>query len=103
MMCVINLDIDSSIASVLRKKKKAGEHSLTSVEQAFAELDRGVPTDIRRTWIEQEELALAQRMENPKAMDIYDVQLTKGVFRHGHKAVLTIIIQHLQSSLLKWK
>ena len=82
-MCDQLLGIDSFIASVLRKKKKAGEQSLTSVEQAFAELDRGVPTDIRRTWIEQEELALEQRMENPKAMDIYDVQLTKRAFRQG--------------------
>ena len=66
-------------------------------------LDQGVPTNIQHTWIEQEELALEQQMENPKAMDIYDAQLTKGVFWHGHKAILTIIIQHLQSSLLKWE
>ena len=102
-MCDQLLSIHSFIASVLRKKKKAGEQSLTSVEQAFAELDRGVPTDIRRTWIEQEELALEQRMENPKAMDIYDVQLTKRAFPCGDKAVLTIIIQHPQSSPSKWK
>ena len=102
-MCDQLLGIDSFIASVLQKKKKAGEQSLTSVEQAFAELDRGVPIDIQCTWIEQEELALEQRMENPKAMDIYDVQLTKCAFWHGHKAVLTSIIQHPQSSLSNWK
>ena len=102
-MCDKLLSIDSFIASVQWKKKKAGEHSLTSVKQAFAKLDQGVPTNIQCTWIEQEELALEQRMENPKAMDIYDLQLTKGVFWHEHKAVLTIIIQHLQSSLSKWE
>ena len=102
-MCDQLLGIDSFIASVLRKKKKAGKQSLTLVKQAFAELDRGVPTDIQCTWIEQEELALEERMENLKAMDIYDVQLTKCAFQQGHKAVLTIIIQHPQSSVSKWK
>ena len=42
------------------------------------ELDNGVPSELRQKWVEEEIMALANRILDPKAMDIFEVQLKKG-------------------------
>ncbi|KIM70529.1 hypothetical protein SCLCIDRAFT_18643 [Scleroderma citrinum Foug A] len=72
---VINFyDINS--LSLNRKLKAAHQH-LVSSSDAFANLDATVPGDLREMWKEQERKALAERLSNPKAMDIFEVQLKK--------------------------
>jgi len=41
-------------------------------------LDATVPEDLHKIWEDQETKALLDRLSNPKAMDIFEVQLEKG-------------------------
>ena len=52
---------------------------LTEVTKAFEKLNNQVPEGLRQLWSEQEAKALNDRMMDPRAMDIYDVQLEKGM------------------------
>jgi hypothetical protein len=65
-------------ALVLRKKLQAAQKGLASVKESFMELDNGVPSELRQKWVEEEIMALANRILDPKAMDIFEVQLKKG-------------------------
>ena len=67
----------------LNRKLKAAHRHLVSSSDAFANLDATVPGDLREMWKEQERKALAERLSNPKAMNIFEVQLKKG--RHHCK------------------
>ena len=62
-------------ALVLRKKLRAAETGLALVKESFAELDNGVPLELRQTWVQQEMTAMANQILDPKAMDIFEVQL----------------------------
>ncbi|KIM63572.1 hypothetical protein SCLCIDRAFT_116995 [Scleroderma citrinum Foug A] len=62
---------------VLRKKLRAAQKGLASVKESFMELDNGVPLELRQKWVEEEIMALANQILDPKAMDIFEVQLKK--------------------------
>ena len=70
--------IDNIPAMSLKKKLKATQWKTASCGDAFEGLDATVPNDVCRIWIDQEMKALADRFENLKAMDIFEVQLEKG-------------------------
>ncbi|KIM51068.1 hypothetical protein SCLCIDRAFT_33769 [Scleroderma citrinum Foug A] len=63
---------------VLRKKLRAAQKGLASVKESFMELDNGVPSELQQKWVEEEIMALADRILDPKAMDIFEVQLKRG-------------------------
>ena len=63
---------------ILGRKMKSAKKNLSTFENAFTMLDATVPEDLRQIWMHQETKALAEQLSNPKAMDIYDVQLEKG-------------------------
>ena len=50
-----------------------------SAEEAFAELDTRIPVQLCEVWAQQEKLALENGGMDPKAMDIFEVQLEKGM------------------------
>jgi len=52
---------------------------LTEVTETFEKLNNQVPEGLRQLWLEQEAKALNDQMVDPRAMDIYDVQLEKGM------------------------
>ena len=54
-----------------------------SVEGAFAELDTRVPVELHELWAQQEKSALENRVTDPKSMDIFEVQLEKGIYLLG--------------------
>jgi len=63
---------------VLKKKLLTARQSLALVAESFAALDNGVPPEVRQKWEHEETVALANRIVDPKAMDIFEVQLEKG-------------------------
>jgi len=58
---------------------RGAQCSLTEVTEAFEKLNNQVPEGLWQLWSEQEAKALNDRMVDPCAMDIYDVQLEKGM------------------------
>jgi len=58
---------------------RGAQCSLTEVTEAFEKLNNQVLEGLRQLWSEQEAKALNDRMVDPCAMDIYDVQLEKGM------------------------
>jgi len=54
-----------------------------SAEGAFAELDTRVPVELHELWAQQEKSALENRATDPKSMDIFEVQLEKGIYLLG--------------------
>ena len=63
----------------LKRKLTAAKWNLSSSRYAFATLDTTVPEDIHDIWKAQESKALVERLSNPTAMDIFEVQLEKGM------------------------
>lgn len=49
--------------------------------QAFDELNDAADPDMVVLWEEQERTAQAYRIDNPSALDVYDVRLNKGESR----------------------
>lgn len=50
-----------------------------SAKEAFAELDMRIPARLHELWAHEEKSALENRVSDPKAMDIFEVQLEKGM------------------------
>ncbi|KIM61909.1 hypothetical protein SCLCIDRAFT_120619, partial [Scleroderma citrinum Foug A] len=65
---------------VLSRKLKSAQRSLREVTEAFDKLNNQVPESLRMLWLEQQTKALNVQLMDPCAMDIYDVQLEKGMF-----------------------
>jgi len=70
-------------AIALKRKLKNAQEALMSAEGAFAELDTRVPVELHELWAQQEKLALENRATDPKSMDIFEVQLEKGIYLLG--------------------
>ena len=62
----------------MKRKLTTTQHNLASSSDAFVNLDATVPDDLHNIWKDQETKALAERLSNPNAMDIFEVQLEKG-------------------------
>ena len=62
----------------LKRKLTTAQRNLASSSDAFVNLDVTVPDDLHNIWKDQETKALAERLSNPNAMDIFEVQLEKG-------------------------
>ena len=54
-----------------------------SAEGAFSELDTRVLVELHELWAQQEKLALENMATDPKSMDIFEVQLEKGIYLLG--------------------
>ncbi|KAL4062022.1 hypothetical protein J3A83DRAFT_4384184 [Scleroderma citrinum] len=50
---------------------------LEDTENAFKDLNTTLPDKLQVGWEQQEQKALQDRIQDPKAMDIFDVQLCK--------------------------
>jgi len=70
-------------AIALKRKLKNAQEALMSTEGAFVELDTRVPVELHELWAQQEKSALENRATDPKSMDIFEVQLEKGIYLLG--------------------
>jgi hypothetical protein len=67
----------------LARKLRNAKASLASANSTFKDLDSSVSEDQRTMWKTQEDVAQKNRLGNPSAMDIFDVQLEKGQYSQG--------------------
>ena len=49
------------------------------MKEAFSELDMRIPAQLRDKWEKEEKSTLENRDSNVKSMDIFEVQLEKGM------------------------
>ncbi|KAG2740011.1 hypothetical protein P692DRAFT_20653946, partial [Suillus brevipes Sb2] len=63
------------------RKYKEAKRGTTESSQAFEELYDATDPDMVVRWEEQEKVAQASRIDNPSALDFYDVRLNKGESR----------------------
>ena len=90
-------------ALVLWKKLQAAQTRLALVKESFAELDNGVPPELQQKWVQQEMTALVNQILDPKAMDIFEVQLQKGENQtRGIDLMLISTPQHPNLLRLTW-
>lgn len=68
------------MTNALARKLRLARGSSASATAAFNDLDAGIPEEHRRKWLLQEQQAQETRIRNPSAMDIFDVQLEKGMY-----------------------
>ena len=70
------------------------------------ELDNGVPLELQQKWVE-EIMALANRILDPKAMDIFEVQLKRGEDRTLEIDCMLISIaptsKSIEIDLISWQ
>jgi hypothetical protein len=65
----------------LSRKYKEAKRGTAESSQAFEELNDAADPDMVVRWEEQEKVAQASRIDNPSALDVYDVRLNKGESR----------------------
>ena len=82
------------MSSLSRKYKKA-KVMLQDAKRAFENLSQATSQHLIQEWTAQYETAMASRDDDPSAMDIYDVQVERGLsFIHHY---VTLLILHLIS------
>ncbi|KIM52522.1 hypothetical protein SCLCIDRAFT_32589 [Scleroderma citrinum Foug A] len=87
-----------TLNQVEQKLKNAAE-ALIPAEEAFAELDVRIPSQLHEVWAQQEKLALENRGMDPKLMDIFEVQLEKAPTRKSIE--MDIISNQASDGLLR--
>jgi hypothetical protein len=63
--------------TLLRKYKEARK-GIQETKQSFERLDDATPQDSKVMWLEDEKVALSERLDDPTAMDIYEIHIEKG-------------------------
>lgn len=59
---------------------RAARTAAITSREAFDQLDRAIPNDVRERWASQERLAMQGRAEDSAMMDIFQVSHNKGVY-----------------------
>ncbi|KAI6127599.1 hypothetical protein EDD16DRAFT_1702332 [Pisolithus croceorrhizus] len=67
------------IRMIYRRKLKVARAAVTLAREAFDRLNEAVPSSQQENWWRQEEAALKDRVHDPSVMDIFEIQLTKGM------------------------
>ncbi|KAI6104913.1 hypothetical protein EDD16DRAFT_1474590 [Pisolithus croceorrhizus] len=71
-----------TVSSVLQKLK-AAQDSVVLAQEAFERLDWAIPSAQKRNWRAEEEAAMNAHIQNPAAMDIFEIQLNKAPTVHA--------------------
>ena len=77
----------AGVAQRLRAKYKRARTIAKEHTKVFDEIDKTLDNIHRTQWLEQERIALRNRVDDPTAMDIYDVKLAKGM----HACILSMM------------
>ncbi|KAI5998448.1 hypothetical protein EDC04DRAFT_2612458 [Pisolithus marmoratus] len=65
------------MSSALQKNYKAAQKHQVAVEEAFTSLNDTLPHELQDQWEQEEQATFAKRTDDPRAMDIFNVQLQK--------------------------
>ncbi|KAI6032497.1 hypothetical protein EDC04DRAFT_2605145 [Pisolithus marmoratus] len=68
-----------AIAGALQKKYKAAQKCEVATEEAFTSLNDTLPNELQEQWEQEEQATFLKRTDDPRAMDIFDVPLQKGI------------------------
>ncbi|KAI6017050.1 hypothetical protein EDC04DRAFT_2608160 [Pisolithus marmoratus] len=66
-----------TIVGALQKKYKAVQKHEVAMEESFTSLNDTLPNELQEQWEQEEQAAFVKRTDDPRAMDIFDVQLQK--------------------------
>ncbi|KAI6010334.1 hypothetical protein EDC04DRAFT_2510232, partial [Pisolithus marmoratus] len=73
----LHVGLTPAIVGALQKKYKAAQKHEVATEEAFTSLNDTLPNELQEQWEQEEQAAFAKRTDDPRAMDIFDVQLQK--------------------------
>ena len=62
----------------LCRKYKQAKNGITESGKAFDRLDEAAPTDSKTEWLASERIAQSSRIDDPAAMDVYEINIKKG-------------------------
>jgi hypothetical protein len=62
----------------LCQKYKLARNGITESRKAFDRLDEAAPSDLKTEWLARERIAQSSRMNDPAAMDDYEINIKKG-------------------------
>jgi hypothetical protein len=62
-------------------KYKLARNGISESGKAFDRLDEAAPTDLKTEWLARERTAQSSRMNDPVAMDKYEINIKKGMLR----------------------
>ncbi len=75
---------DSNFCKMIRMKRtlchkfKQAKNGIAESEKAFQRLDEAAPTNSKTEWLASERIAQLSRINNPAAMDVYEINIKKG-------------------------
>ncbi len=75
---------DSNFCKMIRMKRtlcrkfKQAKNGIAESEKAFQRLDEAAPADSKTEWLASERIAQSSRINNPAAMDVYEINIKKG-------------------------
>ncbi|KAG1800691.1 uncharacterized protein BJ212DRAFT_1224673, partial [Suillus subaureus] len=58
-------------------KYKQAKNGITKSEKAFNRLDEAAPADSKTEWLASERITQSNRINDPAAMDIYEINIKK--------------------------
>jgi hypothetical protein len=75
---------DSNFCKMIRMKRtlcrkyKQAKNGIAESERAFDRLDEAAPADSKTEWLATERTAQSRRINDPAAMDVYEISIKKG-------------------------
>jgi hypothetical protein len=59
-------------------KYKLAKNGMSESEMAFNRLDEAAPANFKTEWLAKERIAQSSRIQDPAAMDVYEINIKKG-------------------------
>ena len=75
---------DSNFCKMIRMKRtlcrkyKQAKNCIAESEKAFDRLDEAAPANLKTEWLANEMIAQSSRINDPAAMDVYEINIKKG-------------------------
>jgi hypothetical protein len=75
---------DSNFCKMIRMKRtlcrkyKLAKNGMSESEMAFNRLDEAAPANFKTEWLAKERIAQSSRIQDPAAMDVYEINIKKG-------------------------
>ncbi|KAG2145414.1 uncharacterized protein EDB93DRAFT_1087067 [Suillus bovinus] len=63
----------------LCRKYKQAKNCIAESEKAFDRLDEAAPTNLKTEWLANERIAQSSRINDPAAMDVYEINIKKAL------------------------
>ncbi|KAI6027874.1 hypothetical protein BKA83DRAFT_4123754 [Pisolithus microcarpus] len=86
------------MADSLSRKLKTARASVVLAREAFDRFNKAITPIQRTNWRKQEESALLRRIHDPSVMDVFEIQLKKGIASSKAPTVHAVELQLLEKS-----